>query len=167
MTLSTPLITITNSEEETERVGALLAKHLRRGITILLTGDLGAGKTTFVRGFCRALGYKKVRSPSFTLVNHYQAEDRRIVHSDLYRLRPEDVEELALVEEDHDDPVIFIEWAERGEFVTESPLWQIRITLADTTSWPERRSLEFSALNPEGESILSAFRDVMKRSNLG
>lgn len=164
MTLSNPLTIITNSEEETEKVGALLASHIMEGITILLTGDLGAGKTTLVRGFCQALGYKKVRSPSFTLVNHYQTQGRRIVHSDLYRLQPEDIDDLALMEEDFDDAVIFIEWAEKGDFITERPLWQVRISLVNDVDSPESRILEFLARNPEGERALSAFEEVLKRS---
>ena len=81
-----PRTVITESEEETRCLGALLSNHISGGITILLSGDLGSGKTTLVRGFCENLGFRKVRSPSFTLVNHYMAGGRRIVHSDLYRL---------------------------------------------------------------------------------
>lgn len=107
---------ITESEEETGRLGALLAKHTSVGMTILLTGGLGSGKTTLVRGFCEALGFRKVRSPSFTLVNHYIAEGRRIVHSDLYRLESRDVDDLDLEEDDSDDTVLFVEWAEKASF---------------------------------------------------
>ncbi|MBL3538880.1 tRNA (adenosine(37)-N6)-threonylcarbamoyltransferase complex ATPase subunit type 1 TsaE [Aminivibrio sp.] len=148
---------VTESEEETERLGALLAGYFSGGVTILLSGDLGAGKTTLVRGFCEALGYRKVRSPSFTLVNHYIAGKRKIVHSDLYRLDSGDVSDLDLQEYDSGDTVLFVEWAEKAPFFSERPLWKMHISSPDVLSFPERRHFDFFALNPEGEELLSRF----------
>jgi len=155
---------ITESEEETGRLGALLAKHTSVGMTILLTGGLGSGKTTLVRGFCEALGFRKVRSPSFTLVNHYIAEGRRIVHSDLYRLESRDVDDLDLEEDDSDDTVLFVEWAEKASFFSERPLWKIHISVPDVFLFPERRQCDFSALNSEGEMILSKFWQAVREA---
>jgi tRNA threonylcarbamoyladenosine biosynthesis protein TsaE len=152
---------VTESEEETAHLGALLAEWMSDGITILLSGELGAGKTTLVRGFCEALGFSKVRSPSFTLVNHYQAGNRQIVHSDLYRLTPGDVEDLDLQEHDSGNTVFFIEWAEKTEFLSERPLWRIVIFSPDILRFPERRSFEFTALNDTGEDFLSLFWETI------
>jgi len=82
-------------------------------LTVLLSGDLGTGKTALIRGFCSALGVTRVRSPSFTLINEYHADRFPIVHADLYRLAPDEVEDLGL-EEYHGTPfVLLVEWAER------------------------------------------------------
>ena len=153
---------VTESEEETGRLGALLACHISGGITILLSGDLGAGKTTLVRGFCEALGSRKVRSPSFTLVNHYFAGNRRVVHSDLYRLDSRDVDDLDLQEDDSGDTVLFVEWAEKVPFFSERPLWKVHISAPDVLRFPERRQFDFSFLNPEGEELLSRFWQIIR-----
>ena len=152
-----PRTVITESEEETRCLGALLSNHISGGITILLSGDLGSGKTTLVRGFCENLGFRKVRSPSFTLVNHYMAGGRRIVHSDLYRLESRDVSELDLEEDDSGDTVLFVEWAEKTAFFSERPLGRINISAPDTFLSPERRQCVFFPLNSEGEVFLSRF----------
>ena len=159
-----PRTVITESEEETRCLGALLSNHISGGITILLSGDLGSGKTTLVRGFCENLGFRKVRSPSFTLVNHYMAGGRRIVHSDLYRLESRDVSELDLEEDDSGDTVLFVEWAEKTAFFSERPLWKIHISVPDVFLFPERRQCDFSALNSEGEMILSKFWQAVREA---
>ncbi|MGI5935519.1 MAG: tRNA (adenosine(37)-N6)-threonylcarbamoyltransferase complex ATPase subunit type 1 TsaE [Oscillospiraceae bacterium] len=77
---------ITNSEEETEQAGAELARRLLPGAVVALYGDLGAGKTAFVRGMARGLGLNcRVSSPTFTIVNEYQGEVD-LFHFDMYRL---------------------------------------------------------------------------------
>jgi tRNA threonylcarbamoyladenosine biosynthesis protein TsaE len=152
---------VTESEEETAQLGALLAGHISGGITILLSGDLGAGKTTLVRGFCEALGFRKVRSPSFTLVNHYSAGNRKIVHSDLYRLESRDVDDLDLQEDDSGETVLFVEWAEKVPFFSGRPLWKVQISSPDFLRFPERRQFDFFALNPEGEELLSLIWQII------
>ena len=101
--------------EETEALGAGLADRLRAGEVVLIEGELGAGKTTFVRGACRALGVAgPIRSPTFTIGNRYQAETP-VAHIDLYRvgdLREEDPDLLA--EYLRPDTIAFVEWP-RGE----------------------------------------------------
>ena len=155
-------VAATRSEEETRRLGALLAESLPGGITILLKGDLGAGKTAFVRGFCEALGFLRVRSPSFTLVNRYRAGEREIVHADLYRLEGEDVGDLDLSGEETGSSVLFVEWAERSEFSSDRPLWTVNIVAPDIQKFPERRFFSFRSENVQGEEILAPLRKIIE-----
>lgn len=106
---------ITHSEDETRSLGRKFAETLRGGTVILLEGDLGAGKTVFVRGVGEALGVTGVRSPSFTLINEYESPSGLfIVHADLYRLDSEGVNAIGLDEyAGSDDAVVFVEWPER------------------------------------------------------
>ena len=82
----TTLTLRSSSEGATRNLGRLLGRVLRPGVTVLLRGDLGAGKTVLVRGVGDELGAKGVRSPSFTLVNEYRTPGLLLVHADLYRL---------------------------------------------------------------------------------
>lgn len=79
-----------NSEKETEEIGAAFAKDLPGGTVVAMYGDLGAGKTAFVRGMARGLGLNAhVSSPTFTIVNEYPGE-RELIHFDMYRLSSAD-----------------------------------------------------------------------------
>jgi tRNA threonylcarbamoyladenosine biosynthesis protein TsaE len=100
------------SVEETEAAGARLAPALEAGDVIALTGPLGAGKTRVVAGLARGLGWRAdVRSPTFTLVNEYHARVT-LVHADLYRVEPEDVEGLGLPEY-LEQAALAVEWGEK------------------------------------------------------
>ena len=78
---------VTNSEEETEALGARLAAVLTPGTVVAFTGDLGAGKTAFTRGLARGLGVTdRVTSPTFTIVNEYEGGRLPLFHFDMYRL---------------------------------------------------------------------------------
>lgn len=107
---------ISNSVEETERLGADLAARLPAGSIVAFTGDLGAGKTAFVRGMAQGLGVtERVTSPTFTIVNEYEGEGLPLFHFDLYRL--EDAEELFDIGwEDYlsRGGVCAVEWSERA-----------------------------------------------------
>ncbi len=105
---------LTNSEEETSAVGERLAASLRPGDVILLYGELGAGKTAFVRGLARGLGAsaEDVSSPTFTLIQEYPGR-LRLYHVDLYRLEPQEIPDLGLEELVLGDGVVAIEWADR------------------------------------------------------
>lgn len=101
----------------TEAFGARLAAALDdAGAVVALTGPLGSGKTTLVRGCLRALGHDgKVRSPTYTLVEPYAPGGRRVLHLDLYRIAdPGELESLGLREEADGDALWLIEWPERG-----------------------------------------------------
>jgi len=108
-----PLITTT--EEETADAGARLARVLRAGDVVLLYGDLGAGKTAFVRGLARGLGAPptEVSSPTFTLIQEYAGEELTLHHVDLYRLEPAEIDDLGLDEIISGDGIVAIEWADR------------------------------------------------------
>ncbi len=100
-------------------LGARLAERLRSGSyrgVIYLCGDLGAGKTTLVRGLLRGLGYQApVRSPTYTLIEPYEAVEPPVVHLDLYRLAdPEELEYLGLRDLLERPSLILVEWPERG-----------------------------------------------------
>ena len=108
---------VTNSERETEELGARLAGRLGPGAVIAFTGDLGAGKTAFTRGLARGLGYEgRVTSPTFTIVNEYEGTQMPLFHFDMYRLEgPEDL--FGIGWEDYLDRggVCAVEWSERVE----------------------------------------------------
>lgn len=106
--------TDTCSEEETSAAGERLAASLRPGDLVLLYGDLGSGKTAFVRGLARGLGAdpEEVSSPTFTLVQEYPGRVT-LFHVDLYRLDEREADDLGLEELILGDGVVAIEWAER------------------------------------------------------
>jgi tRNA threonylcarbamoyladenosine biosynthesis protein TsaE len=99
--------------EDTRAIGGALAPLLRAGDVVALTGELGAGKTTFVQGVARALGYDgAVTSPTFTLVRQYRTASIPLVHADLYRLdRVQEAVELGL-SEIADDGALLVEWGD-------------------------------------------------------
>ena len=105
----------TGQAAETEAVAAELALRLKRGDIVLVSGDLGAGKTTFVRGACRSLGVEgAVTSPSFTIARRYDGTVP-VSHLDLYRLGDLSEEDPGvLADELAADRVAFIEWPEVG-----------------------------------------------------
>jgi tRNA threonylcarbamoyladenosine biosynthesis protein TsaE len=105
----------TQSEEETAAAGRELAATLQPGSIVLLSGDLGAGKTAFVRGVAEGLGARpdEVSSPTFTLIQEYRSGRLPLFHVDLYRLNDtREIEELGL-DELGGDGVVAIEWAEK------------------------------------------------------
>lgn len=137
------------TEADTERLGAALAPHLQSGLVLFLHGELGAGKTTFVRGILRGLGYNgAVKSPTFTLVEPYvldrnpapvvpaltsskDAGGLTIYHFDLYRLKdPEELEFLGIRDYLSGSGVCLVEWAERGKGVLPEP--DVDITIETT-----------------------------------
>ncbi|MBI5810911.1 MAG: tRNA (adenosine(37)-N6)-threonylcarbamoyltransferase complex ATPase subunit type 1 TsaE [Deltaproteobacteria bacterium] len=103
------------SPEETEGLGEMLAARLKKGDTIALIGELGSGKTRFVRGVARGLGAKgRIKSPSFTIINIYGHGRLPLYHIDLYRIGREDEFFSAGLEEYiYGDGVSIIEWADR------------------------------------------------------
>lgn len=106
---------VTDSEEATGLVGEALARTLKPGDVVLLYGDLGAGKTAFVRGLARGLGAnpEDVSSPTFTIVQEYAGKAATLYHVDLYRLEPAEIDDLGLEDLLSGDGIVAIEWAER------------------------------------------------------
>ena len=105
----------TESAPETERVAARLAERLRSGDVVTVSGELGTGKTTFVRGACRALGVTApVTSPTFT-IGHRYAGNPDVSHLDLFRFAGLSQAEWGDLEPYFDDAIAFVEWPEAGE----------------------------------------------------
>ena len=106
-----------NSPEETEQMGAELSRRLSTKCTVFLYGDLGAGKTTLVRGFLREIGHQgAVKSPTYTVVEEYRINEQKIYHFDLYRLNdPEELEWIGIRDYFEEEAICFIEWPEMGK----------------------------------------------------
>ena len=106
---------VANSEAETHLLARELAATLEAGDVLLLSGDLGAGKTTFVRGLAEGLGIDPadVSSPTFTLLHEYRGGRLALYHADLYRLDKTATEDLGLEETGVRDGVLAIEWPDR------------------------------------------------------
>jgi len=102
------------SEDETVAIAQRIASRLTRGSVIFLLGELGAGKTAFVRGLAKGLGIDpdEVSSPTFTIVQEYRGR-MPLYHVDLYRLTTEEADDLGLDQLGDGDGVIAVEWAER------------------------------------------------------
>ena len=107
--------TLTHSEAETEALGQELARELRPGSVVLISGNLGAGKTALVRGLAAGLGIDPgdVTSPTFTLVHEYRGGRLALYHVDLYRLDRAAAEDLGLEELGGADGALAIEWPDR------------------------------------------------------
>lgn len=105
----------TNAEAETGALGRTFGATLAAGAIVLLWGDLGAGKTAFVRGMAEGLGAnpEDVSSPTFTLIQEYRGGRLLLRHVDLYRLTPIEVDDLGLDEMTLEGGVVAIEWPER------------------------------------------------------
>ena len=144
------IITLKNETETTE-IGSKLASCLKGGEVIYLKGDLGAGKTTLVRGALNGLGHTgNVKSPTFTIVESYSIDDYIIYHFDLYRINDEDELEYIGIRDYCDGSAIcFFEWPERGGDLL--PDADILISLSYQN---EGRALEISAFSEIGDSII-------------
>ena len=108
-------IHLTHSEDETQAVAHALAAHLKPGDVVRLSGELGAGKTAFVRGLAAGLGIdpEAVSSPAFTLVHEYRGGRLDLYHADLYRLDKAATEDLGLEEIGVANGVLAVEWPDR------------------------------------------------------
>jgi tRNA threonylcarbamoyladenosine biosynthesis protein TsaE len=145
----------TRSAAETRQLAARLAAHLKPGDVVALTGELGSGKTEFVRGLAEGLGVPPevpVASPSFVLAHEYPGR-LTLVHLDLYRLNGLTPEILPDLEEYlFGDHVAAIEWAERlGNFL---PPEYLRVYLEITGT--DEREITFQGIGPRGQELLAA-----------
>ena len=107
--------TVTKTEDDTAAAGRRLAARLVPGTAVLLEGELGAGKTAFVRGLAEGLGLDPalVSSPTFTIVQEYRGAAVTLQHVDLYRLSPAEAADLALEDLMDDRTVMAVEWPDR------------------------------------------------------
>jgi tRNA threonylcarbamoyladenosine biosynthesis protein TsaE len=116
-----------SSADETERVAALVARELQVGDVVTVSGELGVGKTTFVRGACRALGVSgPVTSPTYTIGNVYKGTVR-VSHLDLYRYAELVESEWGDLEPYFDGAIAFVEWPEVGGPVLPPPRVRVRL----------------------------------------
>jgi tRNA threonylcarbamoyladenosine biosynthesis protein TsaE len=130
----------TKSPAETEALGARIAERLQPGDVVLLSGEVGAGKTTLIRGACRALGVSgPVTSPTFTIGQQYGGARLPVSHLDLYRLQSLEGEDPALLDDYlRPEGVAFVEWPEAGSGRLGRPALEVRLAHAGE----ERRRIE-------------------------
>jgi tRNA threonylcarbamoyladenosine biosynthesis protein TsaE len=124
---------VLQNTEATEQFGAELYHSLPSKCLVFLHGELGAGKTTLVRGYLRAAGYTgTVKSPTYNLVEEYTIAGKIIYHFDLYRLNsPEELEWIGISDYFDQDSVCFIEWPDKGEDFLPIPDKVITLTTKD------------------------------------
>jgi tRNA threonylcarbamoyladenosine biosynthesis protein TsaE len=133
-----------SSPEETERIAAELAAELRPGDVVTVAGELGSGKTTFVRGACRALGVKgPVTSPTYNIGHRYRG-DVDVSHLDLYRFESVSPAEWGDLEPYFDGAVCFVEWPEAAGDSLPSPRFRVELRHAGA----DRRMIELESVDP-------------------
>jgi len=141
------------SAADMEALGRRLAGASRPGLRIHLQGELGAGKTTLVRGFLRGLGYPgRVKSPTYTLVEPYLIDNKRIYHFDLYRLAdPEELEAIGVRDYLDETSLCLIEWPERAAALLGEPDLLLAISIEG-----EGRQVQLTAATARGRAVLTA-----------
>ena len=140
-------------ESETLRLAESMASHLFPGMNLYLKGELGSGKTTFVRGILRGLGYQdKVKSPTYTLVEPYSLEKFTIYHFDLYRFKDEtEWDDAGFREYFNNTSICLVEWPEKVGHILPKP--DISIELSHT---PYGRHLHLISYTSIGTECLKA-----------
>ena len=145
---------ICKSEAETLALAALLANIMPERAIIYLEGQLGAGKTTFTRGFLRGLQYEdKVKSPTYTLVEPYESAGKTIFHFDFYRLKSaEELEYMGIWDYLKQDAICLIEWPEKGFPLLPSPDLTCKISIIGRDN---HRDVSIEAQSALGEKVLT------------
>ena len=151
VSVNKPLSVYLPTEEAQLQFAAKLADDSFPGMLVFLFGDLGAGKTTFVRGFLRGLGFDGiVKSPTYTLVEPYQFENTTVYHFDLYRLAdPEELEYAGGRDYFDGSSISLIEWPQQAEGYLPQPDLVIQLSYAETG-----RNLEMSAGTEGGKKVM-------------
>ena len=141
------------NEQAQEALAAQIAQFTPAGAVIFLQGDLGAGKTTFVRGFLQGLGFNGVvKSPTYTLVEPYHIDNKRIYHFDLYRLAdPDELEYAGGRDYFDDESICLVEWPEKAKGFLPAADIQCLIRYEN-----EGRRAEIAAHTDKGEAVLAS-----------
>jgi tRNA threonylcarbamoyladenosine biosynthesis protein TsaE len=149
-----------DDDTDTETAGAALAAALHAGLVVYLVGDLGAGKTTLVRGVLRALGHGgKVKSPTYTLIEPYAVSRLHLYHFDFYRFAvPEEYLEAGLDEYFAGQGVCLVEWPDKAAPYVARPDVEIGLTVSGSG-----RRLEVSPLTEAGRSCTQTMLAVLTR----
>lgn len=145
---------VSHSENETKEIAKKIAKELKNGDVIILSGDLGSGKTKFTEGFLSYYGLEnEISSPTFTIVNEYKKGDINIYHFDVYRI--EELDEFYAIggEEYFSKGICVIEWGEIIEQIV--PKEHIKITFERNFENENVRTLNIEAYGKRYEEIIS------------
>uniref|UniRef100_Q0HR38 tRNA threonylcarbamoyladenosine biosynthesis protein TsaE n=1 Tax=Shewanella sp. (strain MR-7) TaxID=60481 RepID=Q0HR38_SHESR len=144
-----------NNEDETIALGQKLARHIQAPLTLYLTGDLGAGKTTLSRGLIQGLGHKgAVKSPTYTLVEPYELDGVEVYHFDLYRLNdPEELEFMGIRDYFTDSSLCIVEWPDKGHGLLPDADIHLHLNYVN-----QRREIQIRALTESGKKLLAAIK---------
>ncbi|MFN0153356.1 MAG: tRNA (adenosine(37)-N6)-threonylcarbamoyltransferase complex ATPase subunit type 1 TsaE [Gaiella sp.] len=154
------LTVLTDGPGKTEALAAEIATRLQLGDVVLVSGELGSGKTTFVRGACRGLGVTQpVTSPTFTIGHRYSGQVD-VSHLDLYRFQGVSNAEWGDLEPYFDDAIVFVEWPEEGA----GTLPESRLVVRLEHDGVDRRRITLSARD---EALLEGLKDAHPRVRHG
>jgi len=157
---------VTYSPEQTYMLGKEASKFVYGGLCIMLNGDLGSGKTTFVKGLVRGLEGDEAKSPSFNLVNEY-AGRINVAHADLYRLKVTDGYDLGLYDYLNYGYLLVVEWCDRWTSPPSSDLWYLSFGLfdVDEDSFPDlgnKRKIAFTCLGDKACKSLAMYLESIE-----
>ncbi|MCH1932053.1 tRNA (adenosine(37)-N6)-threonylcarbamoyltransferase complex ATPase subunit type 1 TsaE [Shewanella sp. A25] len=151
----TELILKLQNEDETIAVGQKLARHIQAPLTLYLTGDLGAGKTTLSRGLVQGLGHKgAVKSPTYTLVEPYELNGVEVYHFDLYRLNdPEELEFMGIRDYFNPNSLCIVEWPDKGHGLLPDADLHLHLSYV-----APGREIKLEALSEAGKKLLATIK---------
>lgn len=147
---------VSKSENDTIEFANHMAEFLKNGDIIVLSGDLGSGKTKFTQGILKHFGLEKeISSPTFTIVNEYHKDDINIYHFDVYRLSDSDEFYAIGGDEYLNNGICIIEWGEIIEDILPKDYIKISFTRDTSANFEDYRFLELKAFGPNSEKIIN------------